>query len=72
MDENQLFMFAAEIMAGAGKTPPAKRQHLLRVRSRRPSVPGMAGARCRNLCCGNGWSMIWEKAHAGAPSARAS
>jgi len=47
VDENQLFLFAAEIMVRGGETPPAKSKRLRR--SRRPSAQGMAGARCRNL-----------------------
>ncbi len=51
VDENQLFLFAAEIMVRGGKAPPppAKPKRLRRSRSRRPSAQGMAGAPCRNL-----------------------
>ena len=51
VDEHQLFLFAAAILAQGGKTPPAptKPQRRSPTRSRRPRARDMAGERCRNL-----------------------
>ena len=50
VDEHQLFLFAAAILAQGGKTPPASETEARpRRRNRRPRARDMAGERCRNL-----------------------
>ncbi len=50
VDENQLFLFAAEVLAQAGKTPPPLRKAMRAGRHRSPSlhVLSMAGEGYRN------------------------
>jgi hypothetical protein len=72
VNENQFFLFAVALVSAGREAPPSPqprraRRKLPRGRARRRD---MAGACCRNLCSGNEWSMILEKANGSAQSAR--
>ena len=73
VNESQLFLFAVALVSAGREAPaePAASAGTEKLPRGRASRRDTAGARCRNLSSGNGWSMIWPKANGSVPSARA-
>ena len=68
VDENQLFLFAAEI-ASTGRRAAARAEAGQRA-NRGPLRQGTGGSGCRSRWNGGAWSTTWPTTSGSAPSAR--